>query len=126
MAITYALEGGSSVQDQLGTGHLVAGRVTASAGTDAVLTSNDKSLTLTRTAAGDYTINFGEPFVAAPFVAVAVVQPTFSTASAYSAQLVAVATNSVQVNIYSVTGTTVLGALADLDFHFHAVGKRYN
>ena len=52
MAITYALEGGSSLQDQLGMGHIISGKMTASAGTDAVVTSNDKSLTAAQNAAG--------------------------------------------------------------------------
>ena len=126
MAITSSLSGGSSLQDQLGTGHVVAGSVTATAGTDAVLTCNDQSAVLTRAAAGNYTVTFGEVFTAAPVVTVGVIVPTFSTATGYAAQLVSSATNSVVINIYTTTGTTVLCALADADFTFVAVGKRYN
>jgi len=126
MAITSSLSGGSSLQDQLGTGHVVAGGVTATAGTDAVLTCNDQSAVLTRTAAGNYTVTFGEPFIAAPIVTVGVIQPAFSATIGYAGQLVSSATNAVVINIYTTTGTTVACALADHDFTFIAVGKRYN
>jgi len=127
MAITHVVTGtGSSLADSLGTGHVVSGLVTASAGTDAVLTSNDASAVLTQTATGNYLITFGEPFLAAPAVTVEVIKPTFSTTIGYSAQLLSVATNSVAVNLYTTTGTTVACALADMDFTFIAVGKRYN
>jgi hypothetical protein len=126
MAITSSLSGGSSISDQLGTGHIVAGSVTATAGTDAVITCNDQSAVLTRAAAGNYTVTFGEPFIAAPVVTVGVIAPTFSTATGYAAQIVSAAAGSVVINVYTTTGTTVACALADADFTFIAVGKRYN
>lgn len=124
MAITYALEGGSSLMDQLGQGHVIAGKMTASAGTDAVVTSNDKSLTAAQNAAGDYTITFGEPFNAAPFVTCTPVNATFATTKQKTCELVSVATNSFRVSLVDRNGT--LTALTDQDFHFIVVGKRYN
>jgi len=127
MAITHVVIGtGSSLADSLGTGHVVSGFVTATAGTEAVLTSNDASAVLTRAAAGNYTVTFGEPFLAAPIVTLGVIQPTFSTDTAYIAQIVSSATNAVVINVYTTSGTTVLNALADHNFTFIAVGKRYN
>jgi len=126
MAITHVVTGtGSSLQDSLGAGHVVAGMVTATAGTDAVLTSNDFSAVLTRTTAGNYTVTFGEPFLAAPIVTVSAIA-AFATDTGYTAQIVSSATNAVVINVYTTTGTTVACALADHNFTFIAVGKRYN
>lgn len=124
MAITYALEGGSALNDMLGTGHVIAGKMTASAGTDAVVTSNDRSLTASQTATGDYTITFGDPFLAAPFVICTAVNPTAATTKQKTCELVSVATNSFRVSLVDRNGT--LTALTDSDFHFIVVGKRYN
>ena len=129
MAITYALEGGSSLEDQLGIGHIISARVTGSAGTDAVLTSNDRSLTMTRAAAGDYTITFGEVFNATPMVTVTPVA-TFATNTGMCTSILAPATNSVRIQtaVLALTGTatTILNALTDLDFHVMIAGKRFN
>jgi len=125
MAITSVLSGGSSLQDSLGTGHLVSGSVTASAGTDAVLTCNDQSAVLTRTAAGDYTVTFGEPFIATPYSVATPVRATFATTAGISAEVYSLATNAVKFNIIS-KGTATVCALSDTDFQFLVIGKRYN
>jgi hypothetical protein len=131
MAITSSLSGGSSIQDQLGLGHVVAGTITASAGTDAVLTCNDQSAVLTRTAAGDYTVTFGEPFVAAPVVVLQVLDATLSTLAGPFMNLISSATNAIRMTMIdearSSVGTGVARALADAgDIHFVCIGKRYN
>ena len=52
----------SGVLDQLGRLHIVHGTITAVDATDAALTSNDGSATLTRGAAGEYVVTFGDAF----------------------------------------------------------------
>lgn len=131
MAITSSLSGGSSLQDQLGMGHVVSGSFTATAGTDAVLTCNDQSAVLTRAAAGDYTVTFGEPFTAAPVAICQILDATLSTLAGPYVNLISSATNAIRMTIIdearSSVGTGVARALADAgEVHFVCVGKRYN
>lgn len=124
----------SSIQDSLGNGHLVAGKLTCSAGTDVAFTGNDDSVTVARTVAtlaGGYTVTFGEPFLAAPVVTLALVDATVSTLSNPVVALNTVATNSftfsINDEVRSATGTAVAVAPLDSgDVHFMAFGKRYN
>ena len=126
MAITSALSGGSSIQDQLGIGHIVTGSVTISAGTDAVLTCNDASAVLTRTAAGDYTVTFGEVFNATP-VAVCSCVETFATTTTFISHVVSQTTAAVRMQVSIVTESATVGALTDTGtLNFIVVGKRYN
>lgn len=134
MAITSVLEGGSSFQDQLGQGHEIIGSVTTGAGANAVLTCNDRSAVLTRAAAGNYTITFGDVFLAAPFCNFTPLVATFSTAALFVVQLVSVTTAAVNFNLVKQndTGTAATtlsalddGAAGDL-VHFQIVGKRNN
>lgn len=129
MAITYALEGGSALSDQLGIGHIIAGKVTGSAGTDAVLTSNDRSLTMSRTAAGDYTVTWGDTFIGTPVLTATPVS-TFATTGGVTTQILSMGTASARIQtavLTLATATTALSAIAltDLDFYFTVVGKRY-
>lgn len=122
----------SSLQDSLGQGHLVAGKVTASAGTAAVLTSNDGSATLTRVAAGEYTVTFGDAFLTAPVVTGTSLK-AFGTATTSTDVVVvmieAVSTSAVTFNLFDVVGvaTATTGDQSDAaDFHFVAFGLRNN
>jgi len=103
---------------------MIAGRINASAGTDAVLTDNDGAATLTRGGTGDYTVTFVDNFNAAPVVTCAVVDATFSTLAEYSMVIQAVATSSVQFNVVLNATNATVTALADMDFHFMVVGSR--
>lgn len=126
MAITSVLEGGSSLVDQLGVGHVVAGSITISAGTDAVLTCNDRSAVLTRTAAGDYTVTFGDTFTSVP-VAVCSVLETFATTTSFISHLVSQTTAAIRMQVSVVTESATVGALTDTGtLNFIVVGKRYN
>lgn len=118
---------GSSFQELLGRGHLVAGKFTATAGTAAALTSNDNSATLTRGGTGDYTVNFGEAFAVAPTVVASIVDATFATTHANSVTLVSVTTAAAQFNIVTEEAAGTESALADAgDVHFVAIGPRNN
>ena len=106
-----------------GNVHIVRGSVDASAGTLAVITSPDGAATLTRTAAGNYTINFIAAFRAAPNVTVTAVKAN-STTVITSAILVSVAATAAVVNIVDYTQAATITALADHDFQFIAIGPR--
>jgi len=124
----------SSLQDSLGTGHLVAGKLTCTAGTLVAYTGNDESVTVARTTAsiaGGYTVTFGEPFVAAPIVTLALVDATVSTLSNPVVALNTVATNSFTFTINdevrsAATTPVAIAPLDSGDVHFMAFGKRYN
>ena len=127
MAITYALSGGTSIQDLLGNGHIVFGSITVTAGANAVVTSNDASLSVVRNASGDYTMTFGEPFVSIPYAHLQPLRTTFATSSAVTVEVYAASTSAISFNVVTNTtaGTvTALGELADV--HFIVVGKRLN
>lgn len=105
--------------------NIVYGVIDASNGTDAVYTGNDGSVTLARGGTGDYTVTFGQAFLSAPVITGAVVDATFAaTDGAHVVELAAVAAGSVQFRILDTGGSAADGAVADLDFHFIAVGKR--
>lgn len=115
----------SSTLDSLNQGHLVAGKITATAGTAAALTCNDGSAKLTRGNTGDYTVNFGQAFLSAPVVVVTAVDATFATDTSVHVVAQVVSASAAQFNIFTTTGTTVTVALADAaDLHFMAFGKR--
>ena len=122
----------SSLQDSLGQGHLVFGKITSSAGTAATLTSNDGSATMSRAAAGDYTVTFGDAFLTAPLVVANIVDATFATTATHTVVVKASATGSVQFNMatLTLTGATTSAdslALADGgDISFMAFGLRNN
>lgn len=134
MAITSSLEGGSAVADQLGMGHIVAGKITTGAGTDAVLTCNDRSAVLTRTAAGNYTVTFGDTFIGTPVAYLTPMRATFATSAAMTCEIVSLTTAALNfsaiVTTLSGTASTTLAALSDGGaadgVHFIVVGKRYN
>jgi len=120
---------GSSVLDGLGRMHIVSGSVSAS-GT-AALTTNDGSATLTDNGTGDFTVTFGDAFVAAPVVVACPVDATFSTDAAVGVAVKVIATNSVQFNCWEAdvegaTATDITNAAADISFQFIAVGYRDN
>lgn len=119
----------SGVLDNLGRLHIVSGVINATAGTAAVLTSNDGSATLTRNAAGDYTVTFGDAFLSTPVVTTQCLDATLSTLAGPFCNLISSATNAARITIIdearSVVGTGVARALADAgDIHFIAVGMR--
>lgn len=117
---------GSSLLDRLGMGHIIAGSV--SAGTDAALTTTDGAASLTRNGAGDFTVTFGQNFNASPVVVANIVDATDSTDEAHSIALASVGTDGVQFNVKTTTtngtATEILSALADIAFHFIAIGSR--
>ena len=109
------------------SGHtqIVAGSVTGSSGTDAAITSQDGSLTLTVGGTGDFTITFGSAFLSAPVVVGNVVDATYAaTDGPHVVEIAAVAATDVQLRIVDAGGSAADGAVADLDFHFMAIGKR--
>jgi hypothetical protein len=110
--------------------HVVTASVNAVAGTDAVVTTNDGSVTLTRDAAGDYTLTFGDAFLSTPTVIAQTVDATFATTAAHVATVLSSATNTAHINIITVTtngtATDILSALADINFSVIAVGLRNN
>jgi len=119
----------SSVLKNLGQLHIVAGKVDGT-GT-AALTSNDGSATMVDNGTGDYTVTFGEAFLAVPAVAVSHIDATLATTNANGVQIKAVSTASVQFNAWNMTisgtdATDHANAAFDLDFHFIAVGMRNN
>lgn len=124
MAITYTYGDGSSLENNLGQGHIIAGNITASAGTAAVVTVNDRSVTVTRTATGDYTLNFGQAFHSVPAAVFTAVNATFATTKQKTVEIVSAATDSVRVSLVDMNGTVT--ALTDQDFHFVIFGKRDN
>ena len=117
---------GSSLMDNLGQMHLVHGKITGSDATDAALTCNDGSATLTRNAAGDYTVTFGEVFLSAPTVTGSAVFSLGTATAATDAPTVtmeSVDTNAVVFNVVETcAGTT--GIQLDADMYFIAVGMR--
>lgn len=123
----------SMVLDNLPHLSIVTGSVNCGAGTDAALTSNDPSSTLTRVAAGEYTVTFGQAFMSTPTVNVTFLQ-TIGTATTSTncvvPQLEAVSTAAFTVNLLDVVGATNAttgdqsdGASGD-KFHFVAIGMR--
>ena len=102
-----------------------AGKVAASAGT---LTTNDGSASIADNGTGDFTITFGHAFLSAPFVTANIVDPTDSTDAAHSVAIAAVTATDVQFNVKTTvtngTATDIVSALADVDFHYMAIGKR--
>ena len=122
-----ALRDSARLLDNLGQGHLVAGKITATAGTLAALSSNDPTATLTRNAAGDYTVTFGQAFLAAPIVASGTVEATFATTEESGIQVVSVTTTAIRFNVVRNVTTGTVTALADsADFHFMVFGQRDN
>jgi hypothetical protein len=121
----------STILSNLGQASLVTGSVTVSAGTDAALTSNDGSASLTRNAAGNYTVTFGHAFLSAPVVTANALL-TVGTATEYATDAIgvvidAVATNSLEFNVIDVTDATTNGLLVDTGtVHFMAFGLRDN
>lgn len=135
MAITSSLEGGSAMNDMLGTGHIVSGTITAGAGTDAVLTCNDRSAVLTRAAAGNYTVTFGDPFIGTPAAYLTPMRATFATTAGLTCEIVSLSTTALNLSLIKntlATATTALGSVVLSDgasgdgVHFVVVGKRYN
>ncbi len=125
MGLTNTLTPGSALLDQLGQGHVVTGSITISAGTDAVLTCNDGSAVLSRTAAGDYTVTFGEPFASTP-VAVCSAVETFATTTSFISHIVSQSTAAIRMQVSIVTESATVGALTDTGtLNFIVVGKRY-
>lgn len=133
MAITSSLSGGSSLLNLLGNGHVVAGKITTGAGTDAVLTCNDRSAVLTRTAAGNYTVTFGKAFNGTPIGYVMPLRATFATTVALTAEIVSLSTTALNFSLIAntlATATTALGSVALSDggaadgVHFIVAGKR--
>jgi hypothetical protein len=122
---------GSSLLDFLGRGHIVYGKINASQATDTVITSNDGSATLTRVAAGEYTVTFGDVFTAVPIVVgcpvVSITTATVST-DCPVVTLESVSTAAVTFNILDVVGGTDAtdAVQADHDFYFVAIGSRDN
>lgn len=116
----------SSNLTQLGNGHIVSGIITASAATDAALTSNDPTATLTRNGAGDYTVTFGKVFNASPYVFAQLVRATFATNMAQAdIEVYSRATNAVKFNISQTALAGTVSALADTgDIQFVAIGAR--
>ena len=119
---------GSSMLDNLGQIHVVTGAITASAGTAAALTSNDLSATLTRTAAGNYIVTFGDAFLSVPAVVPTLVDATFTTTDVPGViTLQAVSTASAVFNMSQAAVSATVNALADVgDIYFIAVGLRNN
>jgi len=134
MAITSSLEGDSALQNQLGMGHIVTGTVTVGAAASAVLTCNDRSAVLTRAAAGNYTVTFGDTFIGTPVAYLTPLRATFATSAIFTAEIVSLTTAALNFSsiVTSLTGTatTTLSALSDGGasdaVHFIVVGKRYN
>jgi len=123
---------GSSLLDQMGQMHIVTGLITATDATDAALTSNDGSATLTRVAAGEYTVTFGDVFLSAPHAVGTAVQ-ALGTATVSTDSVVilieSVATNAVTFNCVDVVGGTdaTQGAQSDAgNIEFIVVGQRNN
>lgn len=86
----------SRVLPSLGNLHIVTGTIDCTQATDAVLTSNDDSATMARSAAGEYVVTFGQAFRAAPTV-VACPISAIGTAT--------VSTDQVVVNVEGVSAT---------------------
>lgn len=121
----------SSLLSNLGQLHVVTGKITASAGTDAALTSNDGSASLTRNATGNFTVTFGQPFLSAPIVTASPVL-TVTPTDGYGTDMIgvvvdAIATNSVELNVVDMSDATTNGDLSDAGtITFIAVGMRDN
>lgn len=109
--------------------NVVYGNITASDGTDAALTTNDGSATLARNAAGNFTVTFGDAFLSAPSVVASPVL-TVGAATTYGTDAIgvivdAVATNSFEVNVFTVDDSTDNGDLVDAGtVQFVVVGLR--
>lgn len=105
---------------------IVEGQVSAS-GT-AALTTRDGAATLTDNGTGDFTITFGQSFLSTPTVVANIVDATDATTEAHSVAITAVDSDSVQFAVKTTTtngtATDILSALADIDFHFMAIGAR--
>lgn len=120
---------GSSLLDNLGQMHIVAG-VTAADG-ESLTTCNDNSASIATTSTGLFTVTFGQPFLSAPVVTASVVEAALSTIEAHGVIVVSVATNeavfqSYQINVNGGTATDIANAADDLVVHFIAVGLRDN
>ena len=109
---------------------VISGKVDASSGTDAVLTTTDGAASMSRAAAGEYTITFGQNFNSAPVV-VATPVISIGTATA-STDVVVCSLESVTVSDFTIQLLDVVGGTDATDgvqsdaadFHFIVIGSR--
>jgi len=99
----------------------------------AAITTSDGAATLTDNGTGDYTVTFGSNFLSAPTVVATVIDATYATTDQPAIVILSVATDAVRFNCmmhvdHTGAGTDAttlsVGALADMDFHMVAIGKR--
>lgn len=117
---------GSALGDMLARGHIEIGLITGSAGAGAVLTSNAQKKyvdTLTRNAAGDYTITFGEPFSSIPYADACPIA-AFANNHAYCVNINTITASAVRFQILDAAPASGAIAMADVDFRFILIGYR--
>lgn len=116
---------GSSLLDQLGQLHIVRATVAADGES---MTCNDESASIATNGTGDFTITFGEPFIAAPIVVATVNDATYAAATdgVYVAEVNAVSTTSVDITTAKSGDADADGAAEDAICYVLIVGLRDN